>query len=328
MKVWLVHVGKLLFSSLLLFVAVITVLFFLLEIAPGDPVQALVGDVPISDAVREQLVAAYGLDRPLFVRYITYLGNVFMGDLGYSYATNAQPVLDLILSRAGNTLALAFPAFLLATVGGIVLGSIAARTRKRWLDGGISGTAVGLFSVPNFWLGMLLILVFSIWLGWLPTGGMAPYGQTGIRLSYLVLPVITMATTELAYKTRIMRSSMIESLGQDFIDAARSKGLSSRRVLWRHAAPNALLPMISVAGYSLGTILAGSVLVERVFGWPGMGLLFFDAIERKNNMVALGIVIVLTVTIIIVNILTDLVYGLVDPRLRARFIPRRQEVAR
>lgn len=326
MKVWLVHVGKLLFSSVLLFVAVITVLFFLLEMAPGDPVQALVGDVPISDAVREQLVAAYGLDRPLFVRYVTYLGNVFTGDLGNSYATNSQPVLDMILSRAGNTLALAIPAFLLSTIGGVILGSIAARTRSRWLDGGISGTAVGLFSVPNFWLGMLLILVFSIWLGWLPTGGMAPYGETGIRVHYLVLPVITMATTELAYKTRIMRSSMIESLGQDFIDSARSKGLSSRRVLWRHAVPNALLPMISVAGYSLGFILAGSILVERVFGWPGMGLLFFDAIERKNNMVALGIVIVLTVTIIIVNILTDLVYGLVDPRLRARFIPRRQEV--
>lgn len=327
MKAWLLHIGRLLISSFLLFLAVITVLFFLLEISPGDPVQALVGDVPISDAVRAQLVAAYGLDEPLLVRYFTYLGNVLTGDLGYSYATNSQPVLDIILSRAGNTLALAIPAFILSTVGGIVLGSIAARTRSRWLDGGISGTAVGLFSVPNFWLGMLLILVFSIWLGWLPTGGMAPYGQTGIRVQYLVLPVITMATTELAYKTRIMRSSMIESLGQDFIDTARSKGLSPRRVLWRHAVPNALLPMISVAGYSLGFILAGSILVERVFGWPGMGLLFFDAIERKNNMVALGIVIVLTITIIIVNILTDVVYGLVDPRLRARFIPRRQEAA-
>lgn len=325
MKAWLLHIGKLLISSVLLFLAVITVLFFLLEIAPGDPVQALVGDVPISDAVRDQLVAAYGLDQPLLVRYVTYIGNVLTGDLGYSYATNSQPVLDIILSRAGNTLALAIPAFILSTVGGVVLGSIAARTRSRWLDGGISGSAVGLFSVPNFWLGMLLIMVFSIWLGWLPTGGMAPYGQTGIRPQYLVLPVITMATTELAYKTRIMRSSMIESLGQDFIDTARSKGLSPRRVLWRHAVPNALLPMISVAGYSLGFILAGSILVERVFGWPGMGLLFFDAIERKNNMVSLGIVIVLTITIIIVNILTDVVYGLVDPRLRARFIPRRQE---
>jgi peptide/nickel transport system permease protein len=140
----------------------------------------------------------------------------------------------------------------------------------------------------------------------------------------MVLPVITMATTELAYKTRIMRSSMIESLGQDFIDTARSKGMSSQRVLWRHALPNALLPMVTVSGYSLGFILAGSVLVERVYGWPGMGLLFVDAIQRQNNMVILGVVIVLTVTIIVVNILTDVVYGLVDPRLRARFAPKRE----
>jgi peptide/nickel transport system permease protein len=130
----------------------------------------------------------------------------------------------------------------------------------------------------------------------------------------------------MAYKTRIMRSSMIEALGQDFIDTARSKGLSSRRVLWQHAMPNALLPMITIAGYNLGFVLAGSVLVERVYGWPGVGLLFYDAVERKNNMMVLGIVVVLTATIIVVNILTDVVYGLVDPRLRARFAPRATEV--
>src|SRR5690606_24500557 len=134
---------------------------------------------------------------------------------------------------------------------------------------------------------------FSITLGWFPTGGKSPYGQPGISLEHMVLPIITMATSELAYKARIMRSSMIESLGQDFIDTARSKGLSSRRLVFRHALPNALLPMITVSGYSLGFILAGSVLIERVFGWPGMGLLLVDAIERKNNMVVLGITIVL-----------------------------------
>lgn len=326
MKAMAIHYGRLLLSSLILFVVVLTVLFLLLEIAPGDPIQNFVGDVPISPAFEAQIVAAFGLDRPLWERYLVYLGNVFRGELGYSFGTN-EPVLELILNRAGNTLAIAVPAFIISTTLGIVLGAIAARTRKRWLDGGISAGAVALFSVPNFWLGMLLIIVFAIWLDWLPTGGMAPYGQSGIQPQYLVLPVITMATTELAYKTRIMRSSMIESLGQDFIDTARSKGLSSSRVLWRHAMPNALLPMISVAGYSLGFILAGSILIERVFGWPGMGLLFFDAIERKNNMVVLGIVIVLTVTIIVVNILTDLVYGLVDPRLRARLMPQRREVA-
>ncbi|HET6301677.1 ABC transporter permease [Microbacterium sp.] len=313
-----IHYGRLLLSSLILFVVVLTVLFLLLEIAPGDPIQNFVGDVPISPAFEAQIVAAFGLDRPLWERYLVYLGNVFRGELGYSFGTN-EPVLELILNRAGNTLAIAVPAFVISTTLGIVLGAIAARTRKRWLDGGISAGAVALFSVPNFWLGMLLIIVFSIQLGWLPTQGKAPYGQDGIDIRYMVLPVITMASTELAFKTRIMRSSMIESLGQDFIDTARSKGLPSQRVLWRHALPNALLPMVTVAGYSLGFILAGSVLVESVFGWPGMGLLFVDAIQRQDNQVVLGVAIFLTITILLANILTDITYGIVDPRLRAQF---------
>ncbi|GGA71675.1 oligopeptide transport system permease protein AppB [Pseudoclavibacter endophyticus] len=324
MKARFFHYGKLLISSFILFIAVITVLFFLLEIAPGDAVQSLVGDVPLSQEFREQIIAAYGLDRPVWERYVSYLGNVLTGNLGYSFGTNNEPVLDLILSRAGNTLAIAIPSFVLSTIGGIVLGSIAARTRKRWLDGGISGTAVGLFSLPNFWFGILLILTFSIGLGWFPSQGKSPFGQPGISWEYTVLPIITMATTELAYKTRIMRSSMIESLGQDFIDTARSKGLSSSRVLWQHAMPNALLPMVTISGYSLGFVLAGSVLVEQVFGWPGMGLLFIDAINAKNNMVVLGVVIVLTIAIILINIFTDIIYGLVDPRLRARFSPKQQ----
>lgn len=327
MSAIVIHYAKLLINSLLLFLAVITVLFFLLEIAPGDPVQTLVGDVPLSEEFRQRITEAYGLDKSAAERYLLYVGNVLTGDLGFSFGTNNEPVLALILSRAGNTLAIAIPSFVLSTIGGIVLGAIAARTRRRWLDGGISGIAVGLFSIPNFWFGMVLILVFSIGLGWFPTQGKSPYGMGGIYVEYMILPIIAMATSELAYKTRIMRSSMIESLGQDFIDTARSKGLSSSAILWRHALPNALLPMVTVAGYSLGFVLAGSVLVERVFGWPGMGLLFVDAIQRQNNMVILGVVIVLTVVIILVNILTDVVYGLVDPRLRARFSPRKETAA-
>ncbi|GGH34957.1 ABC transporter permease [Microbacterium album] len=318
MKALVVHYGRLVLSSVLLFLAVITSLFFLLEIAPGDPIQSLVGDAPISEAFREQITAAYGLDRSMAERYFIYLGNVLTGNLGYSFGSN-EAVLGLILSRIPNTLALAVPSFILSTIGAIILGSIAARTRKRWLDASISGASVALFSVPNFWLGLMLISVFSLWLGWLPTQGKGPYGQPGISWEYAILPIVTMATSELAFKARIMRSSMIESLGQDYMDTARSKGLSSSRQLWGHGLPNALLPMVTVAGYSLGFILAGSVLIERVFGWPGMGLLFVDAIERKNNMVVLGVVIFMTITIIVVNFLTDVVYGIVDPRLRARF---------
>ncbi|WP_460773082.1 ABC transporter permease [Microbacterium sp. GXF7504] len=313
----MLHIGRLLLSSLLLFVAVLTVLFLLLEIAPGDPVQSLIGDSPVSDDFRAQMVAAFGLDRPLVERYLIFLGNIFTGNLGTSFGTS-MTVSELIIDRVGNTIALALPAFVISTVGGIVLGTIAARTRSKVLDGTISGFALALFSIPNFWLGLLLIMVFSMWLGWLPTQGKSPYGQEGIAIQYLVLPVITMATTELAYKTRIMRSSVIEALGQDYIDTARSKGIAGQAVLWRHALPNALLPLVTISGYSLGITFAGSVVIERVFGWPGMGLLLYDAVQKQNNQVVLGCAVVITLAIIVINLLTDIVYGIVDPRLRAR----------
>lgn len=317
MKAATLHAGRLLLSSFLLFLAVLTTLFFLLEIAPGDPVQTLMGDNPVSDEFRAQVVAAFGLDRPLLERYAIFIGNVLTGDLGYSFGTS-MTVAELIASRIGNTLALALPAFALSTIGGMILGALAARTRSRVLDAAISGSAVAFFSIPNFWLGLVLIMIFATTLGWLPTQGSAPYGQQGIVVSYLVLPVLTMASTELAYKTRIMRSSVIEALGGDFVDTARSKGLSPRRVLWRHALPNALLPMITVSGYSLGFTFAGAVVVERVFGWPGMGLLLYDAVQRNNTQLVLGIVVVITLSIIVINLLTDIAYGFADPRLRAR----------
>lgn len=315
----LIHYGKLVLSSFVLFLVVISVLFLLLEASPGDPVLAILGDTPVTDEFLEKMRQTYGLDRPMWERYFIYIGNVLTGNLGYSYLHAGSPVLTLVLERIGPTLALAIPAFLISTAGGLVFGAIAARTRKGWLDSLISGSAIALFSVPNFWLGMLLLLSFSIELGWLPIQGASPRGVSGIHVEYLILPVLTMATSELAYKTRIMRASVIESLGQDYIDTARSKGLTEREVLWRHALPNALLPMVTVAGYSLGFMVAGSVVTERVFGWPGMGLMFVESVERGNNQVVLGIVIVLTFAIIVVNILTDMLYGLVDPRVRESF---------
>lgn len=322
MKARLLHYLRLLVSSFVLFLVVITVLFILLELTPGDPAQAILGDVPVTPEFLERIRETYGLDRPAWERYFIYVGNVLSGNLGYSFLNNGAPVAGLIGQRVGATLALALPAFVISTLGGLVLGAIAGRTRRRWLDSLISGSAVALFSIPNFWLGMLAILFFSIELGLLPIQGKSPFGQPGIHFQYLILPVLTMATIELAFKARIMRASVVEALGQDFIDTARSKGLTQRAILWRHALPNALLPMVTISGYSLGSLLAGSVVVERVFGWPGMGLLFVEAVERQNNQVVLGVVIVITATVIIVNILTDLVYGLVDPRLRAQLSPR------
>lgn len=319
---WLIHVTKLVASSLLLIFVVIVIMFTLLELAPGDPIQSLVGQVPVSEEFRAQMTATYGLDRPLYERFFAYLGNVLVGDLGYSYASRL-PVSELILGRLGNTLILTIPALVISSVGAIVLGSIAARTRSRALDGTVSFLAVAGFSMPGFWLALLLILVFSVQLGWLPAQGMAPYGGAGVSLPYLVLPVLALSASDLAFKTRIMRSTMIEVLGQDYIDTARSKGLGSLQILRRHALLNSMLPMVSVIGYSLGITLAGAVTIEKVFGWPGMGSLLYTSIQTGDNLVVMGILLVLTVTIVIVNALTDVVYGLVDPRIRARMRARR-----
>ncbi|WFE74722.1 ABC transporter permease [Roseinatronobacter sp. S2] len=315
---WARHILKLLISSLLLILAVVTVMFMLLEIAPGDPLQALVGEVPIPDAFRAQMIEAYGLDRSLPERYLSYLGNILTGNLGYSFA-NRVPVIDLILGRLGNTLILTVPSLVISSIGGIILGAMAARTRSRFADGSISFLAVVGFSIPSFWLALMLILMFSVILPIFPAQGMTDFGSTGFSWRHLVLPLTSLLVAELAFKARIMRSSMIEVLGQDYIDTARSKGLSSFQILRHHGLLNSMLPMVSVIGYSAGFTLAGAVLVEKVFGWPGMGLLLYDSIHRGENMVVMGILLILTVTIVVVNILTDVVYGLVDPRIRARY---------
>ncbi|WP_345214693.1 ABC transporter permease [Georgenia halophila] len=305
-------------SSLLLLLVVITILFLLLELAPGDPLRALLGDAPASEAFRARMSAEFGLNDPIWQRYLTYVGNVLTGNLGESIV-NRMPVTDLILSRLANTLILAVTTMAISTPLCFLFGAIAARTRRRWLDGFISGGSVALFSIPNFWLGLMLITFFAVNLGWLPATGSNAYGEPGIALEYMILPVLCMIANDFAFRTRVMRSSTIEALSQDYIDTARSKGLSSDQVLWRHGLPNAMLPMVTMIGLGVGTLLAGSVLIERVFGWPGMGLLMVDAINNKDNMVVLGVAIVMTVTILIANILTDITYGLVDPRLRARF---------
>lgn len=313
-------------SSLMLVFVVLLIMFVLLEVAPGDPIQALVGNMPVTDAFREQMTRAYGLDRSLAERFLAYLGNILTGNLGVSFA-NKEPVIDLIVDRLGNTMILMLPALVLSSVGGIVLGAIAARTRSRLLDGFISSVAVAGFSIPSFWLALLLIMLFSVTLGWLPSQGMNSFTKTGVSLQYLILPVLSLTMGELAFKTRIMRSSMIEVLGQDYIDTARSKGLSSFQILRKHGLLNSMLPMVSVIGYSLGFMLAGSVLVEKVFGWPGMGLLLYDSIKRSENLVVMGILLIATLIIVIVNILTEFVYEMVDPRIRARNKAARDGVA-
>ena len=318
MKAAGIHYAKLLLSSIILLIAVITALFLLLEMAPGNPIQALLGDAPRSPEFEAQMIQRFGLDQPLWRRYLTYLGNVATGDLGVS-AISGRSVTSLVASRAPYTLVLAFWSLVFSTVVSVIFGAIAARTRRKGLDASISGGSIVFFSIPNFWLGLMLIWLFAVVLGWLPASGASPHGEVGIEAKHLLLPLVTTAMSSLALKTRIMRTSTIEALSQDYIDTARSKGLTSRQVLFRHGLPNALLPIVTVIGLNVGNLLAGSVVIERVFGWPGMGLLMVDAINQKDNMVVLGVTIIFTVMIVVANILTDVVYGIVDPRLRARF---------
>jgi peptide/nickel transport system permease protein len=312
------HVARLIGSSLLLVFVVILVMFLLLELAPGDPVQAMIGEAPVPEAFRQQMVATYGLDRSLPERFISYIANLATGNLGYSFA-NHEPVSELIIGRLGNTLVLTLPSLVISSIGGILLGTAAARTRSRLKDGAISFIAVAGFSIPSFWLALLLIILFAVTLHWLPAQGMSSFSSVGVlSIPHMILPLIALATGELAFKARIMRSTMIEVLGQDYIDTARSKGLSSFQILRHHGLLNSMLPMVSVIGYSLGFTLAGAVTVEKVFGWPGMGMLLYTSIQTGEHMVVMGILLMITVTIVIVNILTDVVYGLVDPRIRAR----------
>lgn len=305
-------------SAAVLVLVVVTIMFLLLELTPGEPIQALVGNMPVPDDVREGLARQFGLDRPLLERYLTYMANMLTGDFGFSYASR-QEVLPLVFDRLGNTLLMVVPALVISSVLGILLGAWAAATRNRTLDNLLSMSSIALFSLPVFWVGLMLILVFSVNLRWLPPQGMRSYTSTGaFSIPHLVLPVVTMTITEFAFKMRLMRASMIEVLGQDYIDTARSKGLTRRRILWSHALPNSMLPMITVIGYSIGYTIAGTVLIEKVFGWPGMGMLLYDSIQRSENLVVMAILFVTAVIIIVVNLVTDILLGVADPRIRNR----------
>lgn len=317
------YYAKQVLSAFLLVLAVVIVTFLLFEIAPGDPIQSMIGKAPVTEEFRQQLTQQYGLDRPFFERLFQYVVNMFSGNLGYSFA-NSRPVLDLIIERLGNTLILTIPSLIIAGILGILIGSASARTRSKLLDGTLSYFSVAALSMPTFWLGLLLILVFSVNLGWLPSGGMNRYGHSGFSLAHIALPLVVLVINELAFNARIMRSSMLEVLGQDYIDTARSKGLSRRLIVRRHATLNSMLPMVTVMGFSLGYTIAGAVITERVFSWPGMGLLLFDSIQKSENQIVVGILVVTTVTVVLANLLTDIVYGLVDPRIRKRFRQERE----
>jgi peptide/nickel transport system permease protein len=261
------------------------------------------------------------LDRPFLEQLLVYLRRIAVGDLGTSVYFN-KPVLGLILDRVPATVLLVTSALVLAIVVGVTLGVISARLPRSWLAAGINVVALFGFSAPVFWSGLLLLLAFAIYLPIVPTGGMYNVARGATGLGYvldvarhLVLPSLTLAIIYLALYTRLARSSMLEVMGSDYVRTARAKGLPERTVLFKHALRNALMPVVTIAGLQMSGMLAGTVLVETVFTWPGMGLLAYDSILRRDNQLILGILLMSAVLVIIGNLLTDIVYRLVDPRV-------------
>ena len=299
-------------------------LFLLLQLAPGDTVDALVAQMGGGDAAMiEQLRQFYGLDASVPVQLGRYLWRLVQLDLGYS-AIYAKPVLDVILERLPATLLLMVSALSFAFTAGLVLGVLAARRVNHWPDTMISTLGLVFYATPSFWFGLMGIVLFSIHLAWLPSGGFETIGSglTGLArvldiARFLVLPTMTLALGFLAVYLRIMRASMLEVLSLDFVRTARSKGLAETAVVVRHVLRNALLPMVTLVGLQAGTMLGGSVVVESVFALPGLGRLAYESVVQRDLNTLLGIVFISAVLVIVINFVVDMAYARLDPRIGA-----------
>jgi peptide/nickel transport system permease protein len=301
------HIGLRLLYSLPALWLIVSMVFLLAHIVPGDPVQQMLGEGARAEDV-QQLRHALGLDLPVAVQYERYLTGVVEGNLGESFRFQ-QPVTSVVLSHYPATLELAIVALFVCAGIGIPAGLLAARRRGTATD-----HAVGLFtlfglSVPNFALGPILILVFSVMLGWLPVSGRG-------GLSHIILPAVTLGAALAAILTRMVRTSVIEELSSDYVRTARAKGLSESGVLFRHAFRNALIPILTILGLQFGTLLAGTIVTETIFSWPGIGRLAVQAIEARDYPLLQGCILLIAVSYVLVNLLTDVVYALVDPRVR------------
>jgi len=294
-------------GALLVILGVVSIVFLLIHLIPGDPVEIMLGESATS-ADREALRISLGLDQPLATQFLNYLGSLLQFDLGNSIHLR-RPVTDLLLERLPATGVLAAASLLVALLLALPLGILAAVRRDSVWDSGAMGFSMLGVSIPNFWLGPLLILVFSLWLGWFPVSG-----RNG--MASVVLPALTLGTGLAAVLSRMVRSSMLEVLGEDYIRTARAKGLPDRRVILHHALRNALLPVITLLGLQLGALLAGAVITETVFSWPGIGLLTIEAIQSRDYPVVQACVLLISLCYVVVNLLTDLAYAQIDPRIR------------
>jgi peptide/nickel transport system permease protein len=300
----------------------ITSVFVMVHLAPGDPLSFITGDADVSDEQLARLRHEYGLDRSLATQYVVYVSKIFTGDLGRSYRYR-EPVLDLIQDRLPATLTLMVPALVLFVSLGILLGSIAARSPNSAGDFALSSVTLFGWSVPVFWLGQLLVIAFALKLGWFPTQGMlnlraasSGFGRVLDIAWHLTLPAIALGMRFLALTARMTRASMLQVMRLDYMTTARAKGLPERTVLSRHALPNAMLPVITIVGMNIGTMLTGSVLVEVVFAWPGMGRLLYDGVLARDYPLIIGIILTTSIAVVLINLITDVLYAIIDPRIR------------
>ncbi|WP_292451051.1 ABC transporter permease [Methylibium sp.] len=304
---------------------IIALNFLLLQLAPGDAADVLAGEAgSATPEFMAQLRKTFGLDQPMGVQLLLYMKQIVTFDLGYSFR-HGMTVAELILSRLWPTLLLMVTVLALSVGMGVLLGSFAARKLNRWQDNLISMLTVLAYATPVFWAGLMLIVLFSIKLGWFPTSGMQQVaafheGAAKVRdiAHHLVLPAVTLTMFYLALYTRLMRASVLEQFSMDYVVTARAKGLTERQIARRHVLRNAVLPVLTMAGVQVGALLGGSVVVETVFAWPGLGLLAYESLFARDLNLLLGIFFVSTCLVIIVNLIVDVAYSLLDPRIDLR----------
>jgi peptide/nickel transport system permease protein len=298
--------------------------FTLIHLAPGDPVMIMFGtSTPYMKDIVKEMRETYGLDKPLYIQYFIWLSRVFRGDLGYSYL-NTRKVIQMISERGWPTIELMVLALVFSVVISTVFGVFAAVKRHSIFDNLITTTAVLGRGMPNFWLAMNLILIFSIYLGWLPVFGRftvgavfsSPFGYWLDRIKHLILPVISLSAFQIAYFTRLIRSTMLDVLGQEYIITARAKGLKESVVIYKHALKNALLPVVTVVGIYIGSLMGGAAIIESLFAWPGMGRLLVNSTYRREYQVLMSLNMIIIFMVLVSNLITDVVYAYLDPRIK------------
>lgn len=313
---------KRVFLALITIAVALVINFTLIHLAPGDPTQILAGSGHPSPEMEAALTVKYGLDKPLYVQFFNYVGNLLHGDLGDSYVYS-QPITKMILERFGPSSLLALTSAILAVILGTLLGLVTAPRQGSILDRIINGVSYFFYSMPSFWLGLMLILIFSSKLGTLPTSGMQNLRASYTGMAYvldvmrhMILPVGTLTVIEIPVYLRIFRTSVSQTMTEDFITTFRAVGMNEKKIFRRYVFKNSILPTITVFGINLAYTVTGAALVEEVFAWPGIGRMMLDAIGKRDYPLLMGIYLVLSISVAVVTMVTDLVYAAVDPRIR------------